>query len=99
MNPTQRRALTLLVVAIPLGLGACRSRSLDIPGFVADTAAPETPPVQLPPSYVSAPIAFDLRPVLAELESELPRKFGSLDRKTAIKVKISNAPDLNWRRS
>ncbi|HEX9226046.1 MAG TPA: DUF4403 family protein [Arthrobacter sp.] len=94
MNPTLHRTLTLLVVGIPLGLGACRSRSLDIPGFVADTAAPATPPVQLPPSYVSAPIAFDLRPVLAELEAELPRKFGSLDRKAAIKVKINNAPDL-----
>lgn len=95
MIPVKRRILTVAaVVAVPLFLGACRSRSLDIPGFVADTTAPETPPVQLPPSYVSAPIAFDLRPVLAELESELPRKVGSLDRKTALKIKINNAPDL-----
>lgn len=94
MNPAGRRILTAVaVVAIPFFLGACRSRSLDTPGFVADTTAPDTPPVQLPPSYVSAPIAFDLQPVLAELEAELPRKFGSLDRKTAIKVKINNAPD------
>jgi hypothetical protein len=95
MIPTKRRILAVAaVVAVTLFLGACRSRSLDIPGFVADTTAPDTPPVQLPPSYVSAPIAFDLRPVLAELEADLPRKFGSLDRKTAMKIKINNAPDL-----
>lgn len=94
MIPAARRALALLAVALPLVLGACRSRTLDIPGFVADTAAPEFPPVQLPPSYVSAPIAFDLKPVLAELESELPKTFGSLDRKKAIKIKLNNAPDL-----
>ena len=94
MGRDARRFLVLLVAAVPLVLGACRSRSLDIPGFVADTTAPDVPPVQLPPSYVSAPIAFDLHPVLAELEAELPRKFGSLDRKTAIKIKLNNAPDL-----
>jgi hypothetical protein len=94
MIPGRRRRLLPTLLASSLLLGGCRTRTLDIPGFVADTTAPEMAPVQLPPSYVSAPIAFDLHPLFQELETNLPRTFGSLDRKHAIKIKINNAPDL-----
>jgi hypothetical protein len=94
MPASIRLTLLAAAAAAALLLSGCRTRALDIPGFVPDTTPMALAPVQLPPSYVSAPIAFDLRPVLAELETALPRSFGSLDRKQAIKIKINNAPDL-----
>jgi Domain of unknown function (DUF4403) len=38
----------------------------------------------LPPSYVSAPVSFDLRPVLADIEAELPRRIGSLEKRMKV---------------
>jgi hypothetical protein len=36
---------------------------------------------QVPPSVVIAPIAFDLGPAIAQFEADVPRQFGSLDRR------------------
>lgn len=93
--PRSSRPFRLLgALAAVIAAAGCRSTNIDVPAFVADTTEADVPLVDLPPSYVSAPIAFDLRPVLAELEAELPRKFGSLERDKAFKVKLNNAPDL-----
>jgi hypothetical protein len=49
----------------------------------------EDPPeakVQLPPSFVSAPVVFDLRPLLSELETTVPRSFGSIEKSKRIQI-------------
>ena len=68
-------------------LSACGSTAVDAPPPETSTdAAPELPAVQLPPSYVSAPIVFDLRPFLTDLEETIPKKFGSVEKDKRIKV-------------
>lgn len=54
-------------------------------------------PGELPPSYVSAPILFDLRPLLAELESTIPRRLGSIekDRRLQVSGNAWVAPELS----
>ncbi len=77
------------VVAVTLVAGtvaACESTSLDVPAPVVLPAAAEDTAPALPPSYVSAPITFDLRPVLRELESTLPRQIGSIDPEQRVQV-------------
>ncbi len=44
----------------------------------------------LPPSHVSAPVALDLRPILADIEAGLPRRLGSLEER----VKLEGSPLL-----
>lgn len=46
--------------------------------------------LRLPPSHLSAPVYFDLRPVLAEIEAGLPRRLGSLE----DRVKLEGTPLL-----
>jgi hypothetical protein len=43
--------------------------------------------VALPPSYATAPVTFDLRPVLREIETAVPVVIGSIDPSRRIKVK------------
>jgi hypothetical protein len=70
-----------------LMLSACGSASVDAPApETTAEEAPELPVVELPPSYVSAPIVFDLRPFLADLEETIPKKFGSVEKEKRIKV-------------
>ena len=87
-----------LVVAVFLA-AACRGTTLDVPppATTADDL-PSPSPIALPSSYVSAPIVFDLRPRLADLEKAVPRRFGSIEKEARIKVNddpaIWVAPEL-----
>ena len=42
--------------------------------------------LELAPSYVSAPVVFDLRPLLNELEASIPRTFGSIEKNKRIQI-------------
>src|SRR5688572_9824247 len=71
-------------------LAACGSQNLDVPKMETSTEDPPEARVDLPPSYVSAPVVFDLRPFLDELEAAVPRVFGSIDK--AKRVQIHKGP-------
>ena len=49
----------------------------------------EDPPeanIGLPPSFVSAPVLFDLRPLIADIEKSVPRTFGSIEKSKRIQI-------------
>ena len=77
-----RSILFLLLV----GLAGCSSQNLDIPKMETSGEDPPDANIDLPPSYVSAPIVLDLRPILDELESAIPRNFGSIEKSKRIQV-------------
>ncbi len=91
----KRLALTVVMIA----LAACdRGTTLDVPPpDIADDEA-EGPAVPLTPSYISSPVVFDLRPMLAELEAAVPHRMGSIEKSRRIKVmgtpSVSVAPEL-----
>jgi hypothetical protein len=93
-----------VVLALALaGLLAWRLWSIPI-----QVAAPEPSPTpdlpdtlpQAPPSVLIAPIAFDLGPAIARFEADVPRRFGSLERRlradpsarTSFAFKASRSP-------
>src|SRR5512135_134184 len=85
----RRRMVVVLLVA-----GACRSETIQPPPAAVSDVDPEPVAVAaLPPSYVAAPIVFDLRPVLAQIEEVVPRKFGSTDKEKRIQV-MKGTPDV-----
>ena len=57
--------------------------------FPIHVEAPEPSPTadlpdtlsEVPPSVLMAPIAFDLGPAIAQFEADVPRRFGSMDRR------------------
>lgn len=74
---------------LALGLSslvACGSHTLDIPKLETTTDDPPDANVVLPPSYVSAPVVLDLRPLLIELEVSVPRSFGSTEKSKRIQI-------------
>jgi len=84
---SQSRFILGLQVAF---LAACGSQNLDVPKMETSTEDPPEATVELPPSYVSAPVVFDLRPLLDELERAVPRTFGSIEK--AKRVQIHKGP-------
>ncbi|HSR15074.1 MAG TPA: DUF4403 family protein [Gemmatimonadales bacterium] len=89
-----------LGLAVALLAAGCRShdiKTLPPEVSVVETGAPVLR-VDLPASYVSAPVVFDLRPVLAGLEETVPRVIGSVEKEKRIKVhsgpSIWIAPEL-----
>ena len=77
-----------------LAVAACKGEQLQPPPAAISTE--EAPPVAvavLPPSYVAAPIVFDLRPVLEDIESGVPMKFGSIEKDKRIQV-MKGTPDV-----
>ncbi|MCI0434814.1 MAG: DUF4403 family protein [Gemmatimonadetes bacterium] len=81
-----RSGWSLLAVVV---LAACESRSIDAPPPVIAEGEGQAPTAAQPPSYLSAPVEFDLRPVLAELEQSIPRRIGSIDADTRVQVGTS----------
>ncbi|HEX9894355.1 MAG TPA: DUF4403 family protein [Gemmatimonadales bacterium] len=79
---------------VALALPGCQGRS---PPEVVEDEIYEEPRFDLPPSYVSAPLQLDLRPLLRELEAAVPRQIGSVDK--AKRLQVSNkawvAPELS----
>ena len=85
---TERFWLTSLLALGALGCGG--GEQLNVPQFVTSTEDPPDATVELPASYVSAPVVFDLRHMLARLEAEVPKTFGSIEKEKRIQV--SNKP-------
>lgn len=75
---------------------ACGGTVLDAPPALVTEEELDAPPALLPPSYVSAPVLFDLRPLLAELETTIPKRVGSVEKEDRIQVsgQIWVAPEL-----
>ena len=83
----------LLGVVLVLGAGvACDTAALDTPSPVVLHTEPTDTAATLPPSYVSAPITFDVRPILVELENRLPRRIGSV--KDDDRVVVGRSPTV-----
>ncbi len=74
----------VLLALAGAGLLAWRSEVLPIrveapePSLTADLADTLSP---VPPSVLVAPIAFDLGPAIARFEEDVPRRFGSMERR------------------
>ena len=90
----RRRGISLFwlgLAAVSQGCG--RSQAVT---EAAEEEVYEEPRFELPPSYVSAPLRLDLRPVLRELERTVPRQIGSIDKDKRIQVnnKTWVAPEL-----
>lgn len=80
-------ALCLLFVA-----SGCKRQKLEIPeAEVSVDDLPEPPDTQ-PNSYVSAPIVFDYRPLIEQLEQRIPRVIGSVDKEQ--RKQVSQSPKL-----
>lgn len=84
------QSCSILVLGI-VGAAACGSQNLDVPAFETTNADPPEANVELAPSYVSAPIVLDLRPILNELETAIPRSFGSIEK--AKRIQVSKGPN------
>ena len=78
--------LGFLPALIVLGVAACSSQNIDVPKLETTTDDPPEASIGLAPSFVSAPVVFDLRPLLDELEASIPRTFGSIEKSKRILV-------------
>lgn len=82
-------ASRLATVPLSAVLAACGR--VEAPPPEAAGGLPSTDSIALPPpSFVRAPVALDLRPVLADIEAGLPRRLGSLENRK----KVSGKPFL-----
>jgi hypothetical protein len=73
---------------------ACGSEPIQPPAAEVSDVEPDPVTVAvLPPSYVAAPVVFNLRPVLAEIEAVVPKKFGSTAKEKRIQV-MKGTPDV-----
>ncbi len=74
---TRDRVLTLCLM---LAIAGCRHQKLEIPEAEVSVEDLPTPADSQPNSYVSAPIVFDYRPLIAQIEERIPRVIGSVDK-------------------
>ena len=82
------------LIAALLLVSACGSETIQPPAAEVSDLEPDPVPVaELPPSYVAAPVVFNLRPVLAQIEAVVPKKFGSTDKDKRIQV-MKGTPDV-----
>jgi hypothetical protein len=82
------------LVAALLVTAACGSHDIVVPAAEVSELEPDPAPVaELPPSYVAAPVVFNLRPVLAQIEAVVPKKFGSTEKDKRIQV-MKGTPDV-----
>ena len=70
----------LIALCVLLAVAGCRHQKLDIPEAEVSVDDLPVPPDSQPNSYVSAPIVFDYRPLIAEIEQRIPRVIGSVDK-------------------
>ena len=87
MSRTRVLALCLLLVA-----SACSHQKLEIPEAEVSVDDPPAPADTQPNSYVSAPIVFDYRPLIEQLEERIPRVIGSVDK--AQRTQVSASPKV-----
>ena len=77
-------ALCLLLVAT-----GCGRQKLDIPAAEVSVSDLPEPADTQPNSYVSAPIIFDYRPLIEQIEQRIPRVIGSVEKETRKQVMSS----------
>jgi len=86
---TRGRVIALCVL---LAVAGCRHQKLEIPeAEVSVNDLPEPADTQ-PNSYVSAPIVFDYRPLIEQIEQRIPRVIGSVDKET--RKQVSKSPKV-----
>ena len=79
----------VIALCLLLAAAGCKRQTLDIPeADVSINDLPEPADTQ-PNSYVSAPIVFDFRPVIEQIEQRIPRVIGSIDKETRKQVMSS----------
>jgi len=88
-GPHQQPVWRAWLCLLGTGLAACESRSIDAPPPLIAQGEAQVPLAAQPPSYLSAPVVFDLRPVLAELDSAIPRRIGSVEDDARVQVGTS----------
>lgn len=76
-----RRRAAIVFLGVLVGCDAPLTVETPPPAIVADL--PDTVP-PLPPSFVQAPIIYDLAPALDMLDDAVPRRFGSLDDRQVV---------------
>jgi len=82
----------VLALCLLLAASACSRQKLEIPeAEVSVDDLPEPADTQ-PNSYVSAPIVFDYRPLIEQLEARIPRVIGSVDK--AQRTQVSASPKV-----
>jgi len=75
-----------ILVPVLVALAACGGKDLNIPQMETSTEDAPEANVDLVPSFVSAPVVLDLRPLLSEIETSVPRVFGSIEKSKRIQV-------------
>ena len=83
---TRERVLALCLL---LAVAGCSRQKLDTPPAEVSVNDLAEPPDTQPNSYVSAPIVFDFRPLIAQVEQRIPRVIGSIDKETRKQVMSS----------
>ncbi len=80
---TRARAVALSLL---LAVAGCSRQKLEVPeAEVSVNDLPEPADTQ-PNSYVSAPIVFDYRPLIEQIEQRVPRVIGSIDKEKRQQV-------------
>ena len=74
---TRERVLALCLLLV---VAACQRQKLEIPEAAVSVDDLPEPADTQPNSYVSAPIVFDYRPLIEQLEERIPRVIGSVDK-------------------
>jgi hypothetical protein len=72
----------VLVLCLLLAVSACSRQKLEIPEAAVSVDDLPEPVETQPNSYVSAPIVFDYRPLIEQIEQRIPRVIGSVDKET-----------------
>jgi hypothetical protein len=81
--PNERGPRIAILMTALLG-AACGRGTVDAPPpIVVADVAPE-PIVSLPPSFLEAPISYDLSPALSALEHAVPRTFGNINERREL---------------
>jgi hypothetical protein len=75
-----------------LAASACTHQKLEIPEAEVSVDDPPEPADTQPNSYVSAPIVFDYRPLIEQLEQRIPRVIGSVDKEQ--RKQVSQSPKV-----
>jgi hypothetical protein len=85
--------IRLLLASIAAAAMGCGGGTVDAPAPTQIADGPLDSLPTLPPSRVDAPITYDVRPALANLEASVPRKFGDIEarKRSATNRRVNTA--------